>query len=118
MTDRKEVERRLLCHSIAGDAGEEKISAACEKGCFFIEQRLKRTADENGEDVLAAAEAASRFFLFCRLLQNDVSFKAGDVSLSENASETFKREKELFELALSSASSVLEDGGFCFELSS
>lgn len=115
MISRKEVEKRLLLLPLFESCKKEALESGVEKGCAFIETRLKSSADENDPEVLAAAEAAARFFLFCGNLQEDLNFKAGDVSFASSQTERFKSEKELFDFALLSASSVLRDGEFFFE---
>ncbi|MGN0468795.1 MAG: hypothetical protein ACI4GY_08740 [Acutalibacteraceae bacterium] len=114
MIDELKVYNRFLKSENPDEASDEQVHSACRRAVCWIEQRLKDDADDNGELVLSTACAMAKFYLCCSTLDEDTNFSAGDVSISSGKSKLFEKQLKILEIALSQASDILKDGGFCF----
>ena len=115
--------KEYLGHLTPTDGYEEdEILALCKASLHEIEAMLKADADRN--DVRIASAAASLAF-YKMMLKNSLSssgeitgFKAGDVSITQNAGSTDKqleRAERLYAKALESIVPLCTDNGFAFE---
>lgn len=97
------------------DSENSKLLSACHKAALWLEKSLRSDADPNGKSAFYVAAAMARFNLFCENMREMKSFKAGDISVSNNPSAEYEAEKKLLENTLVQFCDILKDGGFYFE---
>ncbi|MGN1417791.1 MAG: hypothetical protein ACI4W6_00510 [Acutalibacteraceae bacterium] len=114
MIDELKVYNRFLKSENTGGADDEQVHSACRRAVCWIENKLKDDVDENSELVLDTACAMAKFTLYCSTAEDEFKFSAGDVSVSGEAEKNFEKQLKILEFALSQASDILKDGGFCF----
>lgn len=102
---------------------DDTILALCKSSLKEVEAMLKADADRSDARISAAAAANA----YCKLAlkrsfsadkEEITSFKAGDVSITQNTSNNEKfleRAEKLYENALQSLIPLCKDEGFAFE---
>lgn len=100
-------------------SGEEldKIHSFCVAACEQIEQRLKDTDYSNNPAVfrVCAGIALYNFFLVNSTAEDFSSFKAGDVTVTQNRQSRIENASKFKDEALVCAAPYLTDIDFVFE---
>lgn len=107
-----------------GEEEEEKILALCKSSLNEIESMLKADADRSDARISAVAAAKAYYKLSIKRSSSSetdgiTSFKAGDVSITQNStgnsSKILDKAEKLYHEALQVLIPLCQDNGFAFE---